>query len=121
MSLIAIKRIIENIKIGISNYFKLIGFETAIWFTGLIFLAFFNSPAESHFTICPFAYVGIEFCPGCGLGRSISYLFQGDFAASLNSHPLGILALIIISYRIITLININWRRYAERITANANS
>jgi hypothetical protein len=105
----------------IPKYFNLIGFEAAIWLIGLIYLAFLNSPAESHFTICPFANIGIDFCPGCGLGRSISYIFKGDFSASIHSHPLGIFALIIIINRIITLIINNRRKYAERITVNAYS
>ena len=91
---------------------KMIGFEALIWILGFTYLAFFNSPDTTHFTICPFANLGIEFCPGCGLGNSISYLFKGDFIASFHSHPLGIFALFIIIIRIITIIKNNWRRYA---------
>ena len=78
----------------------------------LLFLVFIYHPGESHFTICPLANLGIEFCPGCGLGASISYLFRGDFILSIQSHPLGIFALIIITLRIISIIKNNWRRYA---------
>jgi len=91
---------------------KIVGLEALIWILGLTYLAFFNSPDSAHFTICPFANLGIDFCPGCGLGNSISYLFKGDFVASFHSHPLGIFALLIIIIRIITIIKNNWRRYA---------
>lgn len=91
---------------------KLIGFEAMIWIFGLIYLALINSPVATHFTICPLSHLGFKHCPGCGLGNSISYLFRGDFSSSFHSHPLGIFALIIIIFRIITIINNNRRRYA---------
>jgi len=99
------------LKFGI-RVWKIIGFEALIWILGLTYLAFFNFTGTTHFTICPLANLGIDFCPGCGLGNSISYLFKGDFIASFHSHPLGIFALIIITFRIITIIKNNWRRYA---------
>ena len=74
----------------------LIGFEAVVWIFGLLFLILIHIPGESHFTICPLSNLGIEFCPGCGLGNSISYLFRGEFIFSFQSHPLGIFALIII-------------------------
>jgi len=91
---------------------KIIGFEATVWVLGLLFLFLIHSPGETHFTICPLANLGIEFCPGCGLGNSISYLFNGDFVASFQSHPLGVFTLIIITSRILSLIKNNWRRYA---------
>jgi len=91
---------------------KIIGFETAVWILGLFFLIFIHIPGETHFTICPFANLGFDFCPGCGLGNSISYLFRGELSLSFHSHPLGIFALIIITIRIITIIKNNRRRYA---------
>jgi len=91
------------------NFF---GMEAAIWILGLLYLALINSPESTHFTICPFKNLGIEFCPGCGLGNSVSYLFKGDLITSYHTHPLGILALIIITFRIISIIKFNRRRYA---------
>lgn len=91
---------------------KIVGFEASVWLLGLFYLALIYSPSETHFTICPLANLGLDFCPGCGLGHSISYLFRGDFTSSFHSHPLGIFALIIIAFRIITIIKNNWRRYA---------
>lgn len=81
-----------------------VNLELVIWLTALIVLAFIN-PTEHHLTLCPLSNMGFKYCPGCGLGRSVSYLFRGDFSASFNMHPLGIFALGIIGYRIIQIIN----------------
>ena len=91
---------------------SLIGFEALVWILGLAYLLFIHIPGETHFTICPLANLGFEFCPGCGLGNSISYLFRSDFLTSFHSHPLGIFALIIITIRIISIIKNNRRRHA---------
>ena len=61
-------------------------------------------PAEHHYTLCPFHNLGMDFCPGCGLGRSISYLFRLEIKHSLMSHPLGIPAVAILLYRIYQLL-----------------
>ena len=97
------------------------GFETAIWVGGLIFFAFINNPTDVHFTICPLTNLGLNICPGCGLGNSISYLFRGDLIASFHSHPFGLFALIILLTRIIYLLKFNWRSNGKYITTNALS
>jgi Protein of unknown function (DUF2752) len=96
----------------LKEIWSLIGFEALVWILGLAYLIFIHPPGGTHFTICPLSNLGFEFCPGCGLGNSISYIFKGDFIASFNSHPLGIFALLIITLRIITIIKNNRRRYA---------
>jgi hypothetical protein len=96
----------------LKRFWLLFGFETLCWILGLTYLGFIHSPGETQFTICPLSNLGFEFCPGCGLGNSISYIFKGDFIASFQSHPLGIFALLIITLRIITIIKNNRRRYA---------
>jgi hypothetical protein len=80
---------------------KRIPLEALVWLTGLFFLAVFDT--DSHFSICPLKNAGLTFCPGCGLGKSIFQLFQGQISASLQTHPLGIYAVIILSFRIINL------------------
>jgi hypothetical protein len=107
-----VKSIYQFISIKVKRLWKLLGFEALIWIFGLIYLALINSPEATHFTICPLSNLGFKYCPGCGLGNSISYLFRGDFTLSFHSHPLGIFALVIIIFRIITIINNNRRRYA---------
>ena len=73
--------------------------EAFIWFASLLYLAF----NHSHFTFCPLKLLGIEYCPGCGLGLSIHYLFSFSIKESFNAHPLGLPALIIIFHRIYSL------------------
>ena len=115
-------KIILRKKEGLFNTIKnLLGFEVLIWTAGLFFLVFINNPAESHFTICPLTNLGFDFCPGCGLGNSISYLFRGDITSSFNSHPLGFFALIVLLTRIIHLLQFNRSRNGKYITTNALS
>jgi hypothetical protein len=83
-------------------------FELLFWIAGLALLALMPTTSTSHFTLCPFKLVGINFCPGCGLGHSISYLFHGDPVASLHAHPLGIFAVAVIGMRIIKLVKYNF-------------
>jgi len=92
----------------ILSFFRFINLEAAVWILSLIFLLLFPIGSESHFTLCPLKNLGFSFCPGCGLGKSIHYLFIFDFESSFASHPLGIFALIIIVIRIISLIKRNY-------------
>ena len=80
---------------------KRIPVELLVWVTGLLVLA--SMDTDGHFTLCPLKNAGWNFCPGCGLGRSIGLLFKGDLPASLDAHPLGIFAVIILSFRILNL------------------
>ena len=100
-----------NLKKLIKNY----PLEGYIWISALIILAIVNTEA-SHFTICPFNNLGIHFCPGCGLGRSIHYLFIFNFAESFNAHPLGGTALIIILYRIFILAKNNIQKFKTNLS-----
>jgi len=77
--------------------------EALIWIAALIFLAFSN-PDTHHYTLCPLANIGISYCPGCGLGRSIGYFFRLDMEASLLAHPLGIPAVILLLYRSVKIL-----------------
>jgi hypothetical protein len=65
-------------------------------------LAFLDPARTPQISLCLLHNLGVP-CPGCGLGRSITYFFQGQMAASFWTHPLGIPAVIIISQRIIHL------------------
>lgn len=73
------------------------------WIAGLLVL-FVMNPLEQHFTLCPLNNLGFDYCPGCGVGRSIHFAMRFDFTASFAAHPVGILALVVIVYRIIKLI-----------------
>ena len=82
---------------------KRINIELIFWIGGLTWLALIN-PLETHFTLCPVKNLGFSFCPGCGLGHSISFIFKGQIKESFHHHPLGIFALIVILIRIFRLV-----------------
>ncbi|WP_233276895.1 DUF2752 domain-containing protein [Mucilaginibacter paludis] len=69
----------------------------------MLTLCLSNPYQAAHFELCPLKLLGINWCPGCGLGHSISYLFHGNIPASLHAHWLGIPAIIIIFRRILFL------------------
>ncbi len=81
---------------------KNLNIEALIWILGLIYLFFVNT--DSHYSFCLFKYLGIDFCPGCGLGRSIHYLMHFEILKSIHTHPLGIFAFIILLHRIFILL-----------------
>lgn len=89
---------------------KRLPFELIFWITALLLLATANvhdHGAGYHFTLCPLANIGFTWCPGCGIGRSIAYLLQGNFEESFKQHWFGVPALLILSSRILTLIKMN--------------
>nr|WP_255710078.1 DUF2752 domain-containing protein [Pontibacter harenae] len=64
-------------------------------------------PTGKHaFSFCPFSWVLEQGCPGCGLGHAIAFLARGELAASWQSHPLGVPALVIICYRVAVLVRL---------------
>jgi hypothetical protein len=87
----------------LKNIITKINFEALLWSFALLYLLFINPYEVQEFTFCPFHNMGIEYCPGCGLGRSISFLYHGDLTDSFQTHPLGIAAFVLILLRIIKL------------------
>jgi hypothetical protein len=79
-----------------------------MWMAGLLYLMLINPYDIHHFTFCPLKNLGFNFCPGCGLGLSISKIFHFDFIGSFETHPLGMPALIIISNRIYVLLKLSF-------------
>lgn len=77
--------------------------ELVCWITAILFLAILP-PEANHFTLCPFANIGILWCPGCGLGKSVAYLIRGDLQNSFQSHWLGIPVFAVLAKRIVSLI-----------------
>ncbi|NBC84810.1 MAG: DUF2752 domain-containing protein [Bacteroidetes bacterium] len=77
--------------------------EAAIWAVGLIVMAAMD-PATDGETWCVFARMGIEWCPGCGLGHAIALLARGEWAASFAAHPLGGVVVAGLTIRILDLI-----------------
>jgi len=79
--------------------------EAIIWIAALVYLLLVNPYQIQHYSFCVFKLAGFNHCPGCGLGRSIAFIYHGDFLSSFKSHPLGVFALGMILYRVITLSN----------------
>ncbi len=84
--------------------------EALIWLVALISLAL-TIPENDHYSFCVFHNLGFKYCPGCGLGHSISYFFHGEITKSFNAHPLGIFAVVILTYRIIFLFKRSIKNY----------
>jgi len=83
--------------------FSAIGLEAVVWTGAFVYLAIHNPYTQAEFTLCPLRNLGFHYCPGCGLGRSISFLLHGDIIRSVQTHLLGIPATIILSIRTLSL------------------
>jgi hypothetical protein len=88
----------------ISDVCRRINLEALVWIVGLLFLAFTYPDGSSHSSVCIFKNMGFKYCPGCGLGHSISYFLHGEVTRSLQTHPLGIFATVILVFRIFSLL-----------------
>lgn len=75
-----------------------------LFFSTALVLLYFLNPAQEHHSLCIINRLGFDFCPGCGLGRSIHYLMHGEFGKSFQIHPLGFFGFFVIIYRIYSLI-----------------
>lgn len=81
-----------------------VGIEPMIWLAALLWLGLSEPEQFGDFTFCPLSNLGITICPGCGLGRSVSYALHGQFTQSLQAHVLAIPAICILSFRILSLL-----------------
>lgn len=88
---------------------RAIGLEPILWLGGIATLAILGATSETHFTICPLALAGLDFCPGCGLGRSIALLLHGEVVRSFEAHWLGLPATVILVGRSLSLAARNWK------------
>lgn len=79
-------------------------FELIIWLSILVYLFILNRYLDPHFSFCIFNKIGIVWCPGCGLGKAVSFFIHGEVVKSIYSHPLGIPATIFIALRIYKLV-----------------
>lgn len=82
-------------------------FEIAAFSLGLLLLALMDPEITSGPGLCLLENTGFAYCPGDGLGHSISYLFRGKFYSAMHSNILGPFAIVIIGGRIGYLIRKN--------------
>jgi len=98
---------------GVRSYLKVLPLEAVTWTLGLVLLAVLPVPEGNHFTVCPLYHLGFTGCWGCGLGRSVSLFFHGEAMRSLEVHPLGPFAVIILSFRIFQLTKYYLSQYGK--------
>lgn len=96
--------------------------ELLIWSGAIVVLAVSYPKTANHFTFCPLDNLGFDWCPGCGLGRSVSYFLHGEILRSIEHHWFGIPAFFILVHRIVQLLSKfvlhllrnNQKRHAQR-------
>ena len=98
------------------NFF--LHFEWIALLTGLLLMAYMD-PFSNSVSYCIVDRLGFDFCPGCGLGKSISHTFRGDLSASLEAHPAGIFAIFIILGRVFSIFHRN-HKYIKGISHEEN-
>jgi hypothetical protein len=79
--------------------------EPLLWLAGIGMMILMDPVGAHLFSFCPFNWLSLKFCPGCGLGHAIAFLARGELAASWNAHPLGIPAIIILTRRSFNLLH----------------
>lgn len=79
-------------------------FEITVFSLGLLLLALMNPETTTGPGLCLLENLGFSYCPGDGLGHSISYTFRGDLSNALQSNVLGPPAIFILGGRILLLI-----------------
>ncbi|MDN3204465.1 DUF2752 domain-containing protein [Algoriphagus sediminis] len=89
---------------GIIQRLRQLPIELIFWVASIIAILLIDPDSSAHFSLCPLDNLGIEWCPGCGLGRSMNLLARGRFAESWAMHPIGLLAYVVILSRIWQLI-----------------
>lgn len=95
------------------KYYFFFHFEWIALLSGLILVAILD-PFSQVASICPIDRMGFDFCPGCGLGRSVAFAARGELAASLQSHPLGLFAIVVIIARIGAIFRRNYNINREK-------
>lgn len=84
------------------KFFKALPLELLMWVGALLYL-FFIDPHAEHTTICLFKIMGFTWCPGCGIGHSISYFMHGEMVNSFHAHWFGSIALFVLLHRVVVL------------------
>lgn len=65
-------------------------------------------PATNKSSLCILEFIGVNFCPGEGFGRSVALIFRGEILASFQMHPLGLPGIMILLHRIVSIFKRNW-------------
>lgn len=95
------------------KYYFFLHFEWMVLLSGLLFVVFLD-PFSQSISFCPIDRLGFDFCPGCGLGKSVALAARGHLSASLQSHPMGLIAVFIIITRIGSIFHRNYKLVKEQ-------
>ena len=75
----------------------------------ILMLRNFNNHIETDQSLCPFKMLTGFPCPGCGITKSLIYLYEGDLVKSLHYHLFGpltflfcIAAIVVLAAELIT-------------------
>lgn len=95
-----------NTSATLSRYrLRYIPWEAVFWTLGLLAMACADPDAPGLIDGCLFQWLGVERCPGCGLGHAVAYLTRGEVVASFRAHPLGIPAVAVLTGHIARLVH----------------
>ena len=83
--------------------------EWMVFLVGLILLAGMN-PYVDGTSFCLLDILGFAYCPGEGLGHSIAFLFRGELAMSLEANLMGVVVVVGLSVRIISI----WKNLIQK-------
>lgn len=78
--------------------------EAVVWCVGLVAMATMAPNGDPLFRLCPLNALGAPFCPGCGLGHAVAHLARGNLTASIQAHPLGVPAVLILVTHVVRLL-----------------
>ncbi|MDZ7660273.1 DUF2752 domain-containing protein [Fodinibius sp.] len=90
-------------------------FEIAAFSVGLLLLALMDPKTASGPGLCLLENLGFQYCPGDGLGHSISFIIRGEFDNALEANILGPFALIVLSGRVFYLFSKNYLNHNNKI------
>lgn len=92
---------------GLLRPWRHLPLDALFWTLGLLAMATMNPEGEHLISLCPLDALGASFCPGCGLGHAVAYLARGELVASMQAHPLGIPAVLILGGHVARLLRLN--------------
>jgi hypothetical protein len=79
-----------------------------------------DANVEHHQSLCPFKAITGFPCPGCGITRSLVFLYRGDLSTSVHYHWFGV-PLVLFCIAVITVSLIEMRtgqRYFRKLLFN---
>ena len=82
--------------------------EMLFWLAALLFL--YTTTADYGINVCIFKKITGKPCWGCGIGRSIHYALHGYVSRSVEMHPLGLIAVVILAMRIAKLLRMQLKK-----------